>query len=60
MAFSVLDELLTSRFAHKGHWAPALARLRSLQRRIELGAYAASVHDIVHKHGGKYLSRSGT
>ena len=21
--------------------------------------YAASVHDIVHKHGGKYLSRSG-
>jgi Domain of unknown function (DUF1330) len=23
-------------------------------------AYAASVHDIVHKHGGKYLSRSGT
>jgi uncharacterized protein (DUF1330 family) len=21
-------------------------------------AYAASVHDIVHKHGGKYLSRS--
>jgi uncharacterized protein (DUF1330 family) len=22
-------------------------------------AYAASVHDIVHKHGGKYLSRSG-
>ncbi len=22
-------------------------------------AYAASVHDIVHKHGGKYLLRSG-
>src|SRR5262249_55802988 len=22
-------------------------------------SYAASVHDIVHKHGGKYLSRSG-
>ena len=22
-------------------------------------AYAALVHDIVHKHGGKYLSRSG-
>ena len=22
-------------------------------------AYAASVHDIVHKHGGRYLSRSG-
>ena len=22
-------------------------------------AYAASVHDIVHKHGGKYLARSG-
>ena len=22
-------------------------------------AYAASVHDLVHKHGGKYLSRSG-
>ena len=22
--------------------------------------YAASVHDIVHKHGGKYLSRSGS
>ena len=22
-------------------------------------AYAASVHDFVHKHGGKYLSRSG-
>ena len=21
--------------------------------------YAAQVHDIVHKHGGKYLSRSG-
>ncbi len=21
--------------------------------------YAAKVHDIVHKHGGKYLSRSG-
>ena len=21
--------------------------------------YAASVHDIVHKHGGKYLARSG-
>ena len=21
--------------------------------------YAASVHDIVHRHGGKYLSRSG-
>lgn len=21
--------------------------------------YAASVHDIIHKHGGKYLSRSG-
>jgi uncharacterized protein (DUF1330 family) len=21
-------------------------------------AYAASVHDLVHKHGGKYLSRS--
>jgi len=24
-----------------------------------LPAYAANVHDIVHKHGGKYLSRSG-
>jgi uncharacterized protein (DUF1330 family) len=24
-----------------------------------LPAYAASVHDLVHKHGGKYLSRSG-
>jgi uncharacterized protein (DUF1330 family) len=22
-------------------------------------AYAASVHALVHKHGGKYLSRSG-
>jgi|ERR1700692_3128842 uncharacterized protein (DUF1330 family) len=22
-------------------------------------AYAAKVHDIVHKHGGKYLARSG-
>jgi uncharacterized protein (DUF1330 family) len=22
--------------------------------------YAAKVHDIVHKHGGKYLSRSGS
>ncbi len=22
-------------------------------------AYAASVHDTVHKHGGKYLARSG-
>lgn len=22
-------------------------------------SYAASVHDLVHKHGGKYLSRSG-
>ena len=22
-------------------------------------AYAENVHDIVHKHGGKYLSRSG-
>jgi uncharacterized protein (DUF1330 family) len=22
-------------------------------------AYAASVHDIVHRHGGKYLARSG-
>jgi uncharacterized protein (DUF1330 family) len=22
-------------------------------------AYATSVHDLVHKHGGKYLSRSG-
>jgi uncharacterized protein (DUF1330 family) len=22
-------------------------------------AYAASVHDFVHKHGGKYLARSG-
>src|SRR6187455_812186 len=22
-------------------------------------AYAASVHDLVHKHGGKYLTRSG-
>jgi uncharacterized protein (DUF1330 family) len=22
-------------------------------------AYAASVHEFVHKHGGKYLSRSG-
>jgi len=22
-------------------------------------AYAAAVHDIVHKHGGKYLARSG-
>lgn len=21
--------------------------------------YAASVHDLVHQHGGKYLSRSG-
>jgi uncharacterized protein (DUF1330 family) len=21
--------------------------------------YAASVHELVHKHGGKYLSRSG-
>jgi uncharacterized protein (DUF1330 family) len=21
--------------------------------------YAASVHDVVHKHGGKYLSRTG-
>src|SRR5437763_16009581 len=24
-----------------------------------LPTYAASVHDIVHKHGGKYLARSG-
>ena len=24
-----------------------------------LPAYAASVHGLVHKHGGKYLSRSG-
>ena len=24
-----------------------------------LPGYAAHVHDIVHKHGGKYLSRSG-
>lgn len=24
-----------------------------------VGAYATSVHDLVHKHGGKYLSRSG-
>ena len=24
-----------------------------------MSAYAASVHDLVHKHGGKYLSRSG-
>jgi uncharacterized protein (DUF1330 family) len=23
-------------------------------------AYAASVHDLVHKHGGRYLSRSGS
>jgi uncharacterized protein (DUF1330 family) len=22
-------------------------------------SYAASVHDLVHKHGGKYLARSG-
>jgi uncharacterized protein (DUF1330 family) len=22
-------------------------------------AYAASVHELVHKHGGKYLSRGG-
>jgi uncharacterized protein (DUF1330 family) len=22
--------------------------------------YAANVHDLVHRHGGKYLSRSGT
>ena len=22
-------------------------------------AYASSVHDLVHKHGGKYLARSG-
>ncbi|UCI05977.1 DUF1330 domain-containing protein [Mesorhizobium sp. B1-1-8] len=22
-------------------------------------AYAASVHDLVHKHGGRYLARSG-
>ena len=22
-------------------------------------AYAASVHDLVHRHGGKYLARSG-
>jgi len=22
-------------------------------------AYAAKVHDLVHKHGGKYLARSG-
>ena len=22
-------------------------------------AYAATVHDLVHKHGGKYLARSG-
>jgi uncharacterized protein (DUF1330 family) len=22
-------------------------------------SYAASVHDLVHKHGGRYLSRSG-
>ncbi len=24
-----------------------------------LPSYAASVHDIVHRHGGKYLARSG-
>jgi uncharacterized protein (DUF1330 family) len=24
-----------------------------------VGDYAASVHDLVHKHGGRYLSRSG-
>lgn len=24
-----------------------------------VSGYAVSVHDIVHKHGGKYLSRSG-
>jgi len=24
-----------------------------------LPAYAASVHNLVHKHGGKYLARSG-
>ena len=24
-----------------------------------VSGYATSVHDIVHKHGGKYLSRSG-
>jgi uncharacterized protein (DUF1330 family) len=24
-----------------------------------LPSYAASVHDLVHKHGGKYLARSG-
>jgi uncharacterized protein (DUF1330 family) len=24
-----------------------------------IAAYAASVHELVHKHGGKYLSRSG-
>ncbi len=24
-----------------------------------ISAYAASVHELVHKHGGKYLSRSG-
>jgi uncharacterized protein (DUF1330 family) len=24
-----------------------------------LSAYAAPVHDLVHKHGGKYLARSG-
>ena len=26
---------------------------------IWIPAYAASVHELVHKHGGKYLSRSG-
>jgi uncharacterized protein (DUF1330 family) len=24
-----------------------------------VGDYAASVHELVHKHGGRYLSRSG-
>lgn len=24
-----------------------------------VSGYAVNVHDIVHKHGGKYLSRSG-
>jgi uncharacterized protein (DUF1330 family) len=24
-----------------------------------VASYAASVHDIVHKHGGRYLARSG-
>lgn len=25
-----------------------------------VAAYAASVHELVHKHGGKYLARSGS